>query len=463
MNRSQSLMEVTGALSDRARNLHFTFGDDTVLVTVQHMLAQTVDLFRALGQIGLKPSNIFALGKIYSNNASVISAIRDLGVTVLESAVPQPGRFDESFEQDIKRLWRVVAENLEQRQIKRIIVLDEGGNCVTHTPPELFRKYAFAGVEQTSRGIFIFEENPPPFAVFSWARAAVKLQIGGHLFSQCLIERLRDDFLGGRSLQGLEIGIAGLGSIGRGLANLAVREGGRVFFYDPASQCAIPRRVEDQLTRVDSLQELMLRCDYLLGASGRNPFEGQWPMAHRPGIKLISASGGDHEFGPIIRDLERRSGFSVAADTWDITSDAGPSGPIHIAFRGFPYNFVSRAEAAVPTRVVQLEIGGLLAGLIQARTYLTLVEDGYERNAGVHRISPEAQRFVFETWLSAMESQGIDVREIYGYDPALIEATKRVGWFAEHSEPAARQDDGSINRLEELMSRMVDPHVQAAP
>src|SRR5215213_10041720 len=215
MTRLQPLMEVTGALSDRARNAQFTFGDDTVLVAVQHMLAQTVDLFRALGEIGLNPRNIFALGKIYSNNASVISAIRDLGVTVIESTVPVPGKFDESFEHDIKRLWKVVTQSLESRRIKRIIVLDEGGHCVTNAPPELLQTYLFAGVEQTSRGIFIFEHKPPPFAVFSWARAAVKLQIGGNLFSHLLIERLRDQYLGGKPLRGLEIGIVGLGSIGR--------------------------------------------------------------------------------------------------------------------------------------------------------------------------------------------------------------------------------------------------------
>jgi hypothetical protein len=206
----------------------------------------------------------------------------------------------------------------------------------------------------------------------------------------------------------------------------------------------------------------MLRCDYLLGASGRNPFEGNWPLAHRPGIKLISASGGDHEFGPIIRDLGQRASFKVAADTWDISSENGPCGPIHIPFRGYPYNFVSRAEAAVPTRVVQLETGGLLAGLIEARTYLTLVEEGHERNAGIYRISPEAQRFVFEAWLSAMDDHGIDVREIYGYDPALLEAIKRGNWFADHSEPRAWVRNGFISRLEGLMSQMIDHHLKAA-
>ncbi len=120
-------MEVTGALSNCARTAGFDFGSDTALVAVQHMLYQTVDLFRAIGQIGLKPENIFALGKVYSNSDPVINAIRNMGATVVESTMPAPGEFDASFDRDTQRLWDTVSENLARRKIKRIIVLDDGG------------------------------------------------------------------------------------------------------------------------------------------------------------------------------------------------------------------------------------------------------------------------------------------------------------------------------------------------
>ena len=77
----QSVMEVTGALSNCAWNARFTFGEDTALVAVQHMLLQTVDLFRAANEIGLKAENIFALGKVYSNSRLVMTAIRNMGST----------------------------------------------------------------------------------------------------------------------------------------------------------------------------------------------------------------------------------------------------------------------------------------------------------------------------------------------------------------------------------------------
>lgn len=454
-------MEVTGALSGCAGSARFNFGADTALVAVQHMLYQTVDLFRATQAIGLQPENIFALGKVYSNSTSVIATIRKMGVTVVESTFPPPGEFDESFKQDITRLWKTVAQQLSSRRIKRILVLDDGGKCITNIPSELLERYDVVGVEQTSHGMFVFEENSPPFAVISWARTAVKLKIGGHIFSQYLIDRLHAEFLYGKSLDGVDVGIIGLGSIGRGLADVASRQGARVLFYDPDPNLEIPQGLRNRLTRLDSLEELMLRSEYLLGSSGRNPFKDKWPMDHRPGIKLLSGSGGDQEFGPIIRDLRKTASFKVAADTWDITSADGPCGPIRIAYLGFPYNFVSRAAEAVPTRIVQLETGGLLAGLIQARNYLTLVENGGTENSGIHRVSPDLQHLVLEVWLNTLQHRGIDTQKLYGWDRAQLAATKEIEWFDEYSEPGLAAN-GSSERVEALARSMLEQCLRAA-
>ena len=449
------LMEVTQALLGCARAADFEFGEDTAIVAVQHMLWQTVDLFRAVGGMALRPENIFALGKVYSNSVPVIRTLREMGVTVTESSMPEPGRFSEYFEQDIKHLWRIVEDRLARRRIKRIIVLDDAGRCITNTPPNLIRQYIIGGVEQTSFGMFVFEKSPPAFAVTSWARSAVKLQIGGPIFSHCLIDKLNTEFQRGKSVEGKELGIIGLGSIGIGMANLAERQGHKVMFYDPNPDLQIPQYLENRVTRLDSLEELMLRCDDVLGCSGRNPFKYKWPMEYRPGIRLFSGSSGDQEFGPIIRELKRKPSFRVAHDTWDITSNDGPSGPIFIAYHGYPYNFVSRGGEAVPTHIVQLETGGLLAGLMQARSYLALYENGREQNTGIHRMSPAAQRFVFETWLTAMKEQRIDVRECYGYDPAMLRAAQKNSWLVENTEPNPAAGYEPNRNIEDVMRRLI--------
>ena len=425
-----SPLEVTQALLNCARADGFRFGDDTALVAVQHMLKQTVDLFQTVVAMGLNLRNIFALGKVYSNSAKVIETLRAMGVTVVESSMPPPGEFHHYFEQDTKRLWQVAAEQFARRGIKRVLVLDDGGVCITSVPPEILEQYSVCGVEQTSLGMFLFEEKPPPFAVMSWARAAVKLEIGGALFSRCFIDKFNAEFLRHRPLTRKQLGIIGMGSIGRALASLELREGNEVLYYDPN---AAP--LNDKVTRMDSLEELMLRCDYVVGCSGRNPFNNKWPLNHKPGIKLLSASGGDQEFGPIINELKQRSDLSIAPETWDLSSINGPSGHIQIAYMGYPYNFVSRTVEAVPTRIVQLETGGLLAALIQASIYLDLCETGQASNRGIHRVSTTAQRFVFERWQKAMRDHKIDIVELFGYDSAVFSAAKHDEWFVEKSDP----------------------------
>lgn len=441
-------LEVHRALLDRARTTRFVFGNDTAIIAVQHMLRQTVDLFQTAAEMGVTLRNTFALGKVYSNNSHVMRTLRQMGVTVLESTMPEPGEFTSYLQHDIERLWTVAAETLAQRHIKRIIVLDDAGICITSVPAEILRRYAVCGIEQTSSGVFLFEQSPPPFAVISWARTAAKLQIGGPIFAHNFIEKLNVNFLNGRSMRGKRVGIIGFGSIGSGVATLAARHGSKVYFYDPDLQ--IPSPAQEGITRVGSLEELMLTCDYVYGCSGHNPFQGKWPMPHRPGVKLFSVSGGDHEFGPIIKDLKSKPGLEVNPETWDIVSAHGPCGHIRIAYLGYPYSFVSRGAEAVPRRIVQIETGGLLASLMQARLHLDLYENGKHDNRGLHRVTPGAQRFVYERWLSAMRLRNINLTDVYGLDAETLAAAQRESWFIEHTEPFT-----SRTMVEEMMSRIV--------
>ena len=448
-------LEVTRALLDRARAARFSFGEETAIVAVQHMLLQTLDLFRVLGEMGINLKNIFALGKIYSNSPPVMKALSEMGVTVIDTTAPEPGEFHSYFQRDIHRLWQVAAETLAQRRIKRVIVLDDAGACITSVPQDVLQRYSVCAVEQTSSGMFLFEENPPPFAVIPWARAAVKLQIAGPIFSQFLIEKLNREFLHGGSFQRERIGIIGLGSMGRGVADLLLGEDNKVFFYDSNSDLHVPKSLRNEVARLHSLQELMLHCDYVLGCSGRNPFKNNWPLRHRPGIKLISASSGDQEFGPVIRHLKQKPHFKVESNTWDISSGYGPSGPIHIAYRGYPYSFVSRDVEALPTWIVQLDTGGLLAALVQARLFLELCETGVEQNKGIHRLTPESQRFIYQRWAKTMKDRMLNLTDRFGFDPDFLSAIENDDWFIENTEPHPSEHYKPVKSIEKLMNQFI--------
>jgi len=303
--------------------------------------------------------------------------------------------------------------------------------------------------------MFLFEEQPPSFAVISWARAAVKLEIGGPIYSQFFIDRLHTEFLGGRRLQRERLGVIGMGSIGRAVANLAVRQGNEVLFCDPNSDLNLPAALRHNVTRVDAIEELLLRCDYVLGCSGHNPFEACWPLNHRPGIKLLSASSGDEEFGPIIKDLRQKPDFKVVPKTWDIISELGPSGAIHVTYLGYPYSFVSRGNEALPTVIAQFDTGGLLAALMQARFFLAECESGREQNKGIHRLSPEAQRFIYERWLRAMKDRRIDFTKIFGHDPGALRTANDDDWFTASTEPHPGDHYRPLKEVEEMMGELV--------
>jgi D-isomer specific 2-hydroxyacid dehydrogenase-like protein len=448
-------METTQALVRCAKAAGFHFGKDTAIVAVQHMLWQTTDLFRAIGDLGVERQNIFALGKVFSNAPEVIGTLRQSGVTVADSSKPPPGYFDDYFKRDVRRFWKIIQSLLSRRDIKRIIVLDDGGECIKNTPPELMRRYPMTGVEQTSQGIAVFEERPPPYALVSWARTAVKLHIGGPIFSHYLIANVGERFLKGQLLHNKQAGIMGLGSMGVAVTRLLLRDGNKVFFFDRDAHVRIPQDLSDRITRYHSLEQLMTTCEYVFGCTGRDPFRDKWPMNYRRGIKLISGSSGDQEFGPIIRDLKQYPSFKVDPVTLDITCD-GPCGPIFIPYHGYPYNFIIRNGEAVPTRIVQLETGGLLAGLIQARIHFALSEEGVEKNASFQRVSPEAQRFVFETWTRVMKKDNINFKERFGYDEATLSAARHEQWYIDNSEPnpAAGYTPGSS--VEDAMKRIVN-------
>jgi hypothetical protein len=109
----------------------------------------------------------------------------------------------------------------------------------------------------------------------------------------------------------------------------------------------------------------------------------------------------------------------------------------------------------VPTRIVQLETGGLLAALIQARIYLDYCEAGLAPNRGIHRVSPTAQQFVCETWLSTMKDMKIDLVNLFGYDPAMLRFAQNDFWLERNSEPHPGADYVPFRTLEEEMDQFV--------
>lgn len=79
-----------------------------------------------------------------------------------------------------------------------------------------------------------------------------------------------------------------------------------------------------------------------------------------------------------------------------------------------------------------------------------------------NRISPDAQRFIYDTWLRAMKNRGVDIRKLYGYDSSLLAATQRSDWLAENTEPRLPATNASVDRVEERIRAILNGRCQPA-
>jgi hypothetical protein len=79
----------------------------------------------------------------------------------------------------------------------------------------------------------------------------------------------------------------------------------------------------------------------------------------------------------------------------------------------------------------------------------------HEQNSGIHRVSPKAQRFVYERWIRAMKDRMIDVTDRFDYDPDLLQAIQHDDWFIENTEPRPTEHYTPVKPVEEMMDQFV--------
>ena len=97
-------------------------------------------------------------------------------------------------------------------------------------------------------------------------------------------------------------------------------------------------------------------------------------------------------------------------------------------------------------------MGGLLAGLIQARLCLEL---GEMATKGIHRLSIDAQRFLYKKWCSVMKRDGIDLYQAFGCDPAVLRAAQHESWFTRNTQPHPDDPYQPVTELEAMMRRLL--------
>ncbi len=386
----------------------------TLLVAVQHLLETTGSLLEALLRLGLRPENVFVLGKAYSSNKNVVDRLRACGLSVDGGTLPaQPGRFDEVFQADVERLWNRALQRLTRSEFIHVAVLDDGGRCISALPTGVHRLASVSGVEQTTGGL-VGGGNSHAIRVVEVATSAAKRVLESPMISRAILRRLPPLDSGAR------FGVIGVGNVGSAIVSHLLDRGSNVFAFDLDSSRS---RAFPSVRAVDSLAELLWESEFVLGCSGDDVFATAPKIEWRQGETILaSCSSQDREFRSLLTTAVE-SGYLA---NWTPVGMAGlriGAAGVRILRGGFPLNFDGSLES-VPSREIQLTRALLLGGMLQA----VLCAHGHDLEVpGGRMLDPRFQLWVAREWAASTRNCAAD------WTLETTPETASEAWIAERS------------------------------
>jgi S-adenosylhomocysteine hydrolase len=389
-------------------------------VCVQHILPTTASVFYALVRLGVKPHNIYLLGKHYSTIYISKQQITKLGIHLFDNSIQTKlGYFSETFSLDISRLWHYVLRDLRQKNIDGIIIVDDGGYCLSQVPSELVNQYLVIGIEQTTSGLLNPSVSNLPFPLIEVASSAAKRWLEPPIISNSIIKGV-SKILSLKEKR-FSCGVVGFGAIGKALSNTLLGLGYKVTVYDKKLNKNIK---DDWVQWANGIDKLVLDSDCIFGCTGNDIIDDIAIACLVKSNKfLISCSSGDKEFNSLLRFIEktyhnrRQVGLSLA----DVIYKNKVESPILICRGGFPINFNNSVEAE-PKQDIQLTRGLILSGILQAASILSSM--GKNRHARF-ALEPSLQQLVAYKW-EPYHTRHSYLQEILPY-------FKDINWVVKHS------------------------------
>jgi hypothetical protein len=362
------------------------------------------------------PEKMHILGKPYSTSETIVQRLGKLGVRVHHPTRNiELGRFGETFQSDVRNMWRIVCAQLGAEN-RGIIILDDGGRCLAVTPPCIGSNTTVVGVEQTTSGLRQLA-SARSIPVVQVASSAAKRLIEPKMVAEAVLTKIRALLPLGRTV---DCGVVGLGNIGRAIATELRARSHRVFVFDQKPIASAP-----EYEVANSLQEVFDRSQYLFGCTGSDFLEGANWLGDLAGDRvLVSCSSEDIEFASLLR----------SAGAAPLGSRDQPFAPIvlrssrgsfTVLRAGFPVNFDGSVES-VPANDIQVTRGLLLAGVAQAA--LCTSSQWREGLPWAQALSPELQSIIVKTWLAH------NPERTQWYSSAMLDSFADLRWVAGESD-----------------------------
>jgi S-adenosylhomocysteine hydrolase len=349
---------------------------DTYIICAQHLVSTTYSLFHTLFKLGLKSDNLSAIGKCYSTDPKAYEEMKKLGVDACSQSVAFNSHrsFDEQYQEYIKKFVFQRREKIKDKNFKKIIVLDDGGELLSAVNG-LSNTAQMIGIEQTSSGFHKVKRRKIKFPIINVARSPAKLNYESPIIARLVVDTLA------RQIKNLpfkpkEVLIIGNGPIGSQIFEVLKRDYCVSTFDKATSKSSIKK---------DNFESSLKEFDLIIGCTGKPMLEPEHYKLLKKNVILVSASSSDREFNAV----NLRSKLSQITDCHANPFIEG----IHLINCGFPINFASEYRE-IDIDELQLTRSLLLVAILQAAAY-----SGSLKNRFVP-LDEENQREIVQKYLS---------------------------------------------------------------
>ncbi len=315
------------------------------IIACQHLLGTTLDLFAELFLKGLKPENVYLLGKCYSTHLGTLKKFKKLGVHVSElstefdPSVP----YDQQFKAYTTSFTASALAELATEELDDVLLLDDGGFVIEYANRFVKDTSHLEAVEQTSSGYVKVKNINLRFPVVNVARSQAKLAIESSLIAKRVIEKLLE---GTKVTADSRILVMGQGTIGREIKTQI----GKICHVSGCDSKA--ERCDFQGKYLDRLSSF----DIVVGSTGQAVLSFEDCQRLKKGAVLASASSSDREFPASLFRAESKSS--------DCHVDLERNG-VKLLNGGFPINFDGK-QHSLPPNEAQLTRSLLFMGLCEA-------------------------------------------------------------------------------------------------